>query len=96
MSKEESILSAIYNGKVSVWDSAIPKTVEYNKDVNESLKKYEQVRSLLDDSGKELFEEFLSDNAVVCGYFEEERFNDGFILGSKLMLEIMEDKRFNN
>ncbi len=95
MSKEENILNAIYHGKISICEKSVTQTDEYKNIVKQSTEQYELLKSLLDEKGENALESFLNTKALVGGYFEEQRFNDGFVLGAKLMMEILKDRSFS-
>ncbi len=92
--KKDSILNSIYYGRVKLWESSVPKTKEYTEDLKKSMECHDKLLALLDDNGWKAFNEYLEANAKATSYFEEEKFKDGFILGARLMIEILGDERF--
>lgn len=95
MLDKSSIFYALYYGAISPWEnSRLPLTKEYKQLTNNACEKQEQLLALLNDEGKQLFDDFLKDNSLIGGHFEEEKFKEGFILGSRLMIETLLDKQF--
>lgn len=91
---KESILESIYYGGVSPWERNVVQTPEYKEEAKKSCDLHNEVRLLLGEKGKQLFDDFLDQNCKLTSYFEEEKFKDGFILGVRLMIETFTDKRF--
>lgn len=89
----DSIFHALYYGSVAPWEGRVDNP-SYKNQSKKSLSLYDQVRSLLNDDGKKLLDEFLDENSKLTCCFEEEKFKDGFILGTRLMIEILQDTRF--
>ena len=89
----DSIFHALYYGSVAPWEGRVDNPT-YKKQAQKSLSLHDQVRSLLNDEGKKLLDDFLDENSKLTCYFEEEKFKDGFILGTRLMIEILQDTRF--
>ncbi len=85
----------MYYGSVSPWESTQLST---NKEYNETLKRafalQEQLDAMLGVEGKKGLDDFLKANAKVGNFFEKEKFTDGFILGARLMIEVLTDTRF--
>lgn len=95
MSKE-SIFEVLYYGGVSPWEnSRLPLSKEYTTKIQKANELQEQIVNLLNPEEKKLFDEFLSANSMVGSCFEQEKFIDGFILGTRLMIETLNDTRFS-
>ncbi len=96
MLDKHSIFYALYFGDVSPWEeSKLPGTQKYRKLTEKAAKMQDEISAQLNDSGKQLFEDFLRLDGEIRGYFTEEKFKDGFILGSRLMIETLTDDSFN-
>lgn len=90
----DNIFQAIYYGGITPWEGKVAQTKEYREQAQRSCNLHDEVRSLLSDEGKKLFDDFLNENSKLTTCFEEEKFTDGFILGARLMIETLQDKRF--
>ncbi len=90
----DSIFQAIYYGGITPWEGRVAQTKEYREQAQRSCELHDEVCSLLSDEGKKLFDDFLNENSKLTTCFEEEKFADGFILGARLMMETLQDRRF--
>lgn len=89
------MLKALYNGEVAPWEkSQLPQSEEYNATVKSMLELQDKINKFLSDNDKETFENFMKSYASVTAFFEEEKFKDGFILGTRLMIEVFQDNSF--
>ena len=96
MLKENSIFYALYYGGVAPWEnSELHLSKEYKATLDKANELQEKVSTLLNDEGKQFFEDFLKIDGKIGGYFEEEKFKEGFILGTRLMMEVLQDNRFS-
>ncbi|MFI3214038.1 MAG: hypothetical protein R3Y24_11955 [Eubacteriales bacterium] len=93
--EEGSIFKALYHGEVAPWSkSQLPKLEEYNAIAKKMVELQDEINAFMTDSEKEVFENFMQAYISVSAFFEEEKFKDGFILGTKLMIEVFQDKSF--
>ncbi len=92
---EKSMLYALYYGAVSPWDSnSVATHMEYNKAVNKMFEAEAKVVALLGEEGKLLYEELLESITEMDRIYAQAKFEDGFIIGSRLMIETFTDQRF--
>ncbi len=96
MLDKHSIFHALYFGGIRPWEeSKLPVSKEYQKLITTSSELQKQVNSLLGDEDKKLLDEFLLINAEICESFQQDKFKEGFVLGTKLMIETFNDIKFD-
>ncbi|MFI3214027.1 MAG: hypothetical protein R3Y24_11885 [Eubacteriales bacterium] len=96
MLEKHSIFYALYFGGVRPWEeSKLPLSKEYRKLTKTSCDMQEKILAQLGGEGKQLFEDYLKLNNEISGHFEVEKFKEGFILGTRLMVETFTDRRYD-
>ncbi len=94
---KNSIFYSLYYGAVTPWEErtlAINK--DYKKQALHTCNIQEKLLATLNEEEKELLETFLKENAKLTSYFEEEKFKEGFVLGTRLMIETFTDNRYDD
>lgn len=95
MLEQNSMFFAMYYGNVSPWEnSQLSLSKEYRLMLDTANDLQEKVNALLGDEGKHLFDEFLKADASIGNCFEQEKFKEGFMIGTRLMIETLTDTRF--
>ncbi|HJC23705.1 MAG TPA: hypothetical protein H9761_08385 [Candidatus Eisenbergiella merdavium] len=86
----ESILQQLYEGKISPAEQYRPRTEEHREAVERILKSRGEFARALKETDQALYEKFLRIMEEDDLSFETgEMFIDGFKLGARMMLEIM-------
>lgn len=93
MENDNYIIHELYYGKIAPWEKQNKSTTQKFQ-VEKVLELQEKFISSLDNSGKKQFNNFLDENNELNSNLEEESFKNGFILGAKLILEILQNKSF--
>ncbi|MBQ9901782.1 MAG: hypothetical protein IJM51_05285 [Clostridia bacterium] len=86
------IIEDLYYGRISPYEMSISATPEYQKlkalaDRNEDL-----LRESLSDEQKELLEKLIETVTDISSISERDMFINGFRLGIKLMIDVMQDE----
>ncbi len=90
----DSIFQALYYGDIFPVESRAPNTEEHSQLRKRALALHEEVRNLLGDEGKQTFDTFLNTNAEINSLTEESKFRLGFVLGARLMIEVLQDTSY--
>ncbi len=89
--QKEKLLSELYNGNLCPIAKKVVHGGEYQKFLNEVAEIEEQLNKLLDAQGKEKLQDFVTAHGKLSYINAEERFTQGFGMGAKLILEIMNE-----
>ena len=86
------IIEDLYFGRISPYEMNISATPEYQKlktlaDRNENL-----LRESLSDEQKELLDKLIESVTDISSISERDMFINGFRLGMKLMMDVMQDE----
>ena len=86
------IIEDLYYGRISPYEMSISATPEYQKlksiaDRNEDL-----LRESLSDEQKEMLEKLIETVTDISSISERDMFINGFRLGVKLMIDVMQDE----
>ena len=86
------IIEDLYYGRISPYEMSISTTPEYQKlkafaDRNEDL-----LRESLSDEQKELLENLIETVTDISSISERDMFINGFRIGIKLMIDVMQDE----
>ena len=84
-----SILDELYNGNVVPAERFVKKGGEYARLMNELTECSEKLSAILDDTGKEMWNKIMDTDRAMEFISEKESFIDGFCLGARIMLEIL-------
>ncbi len=90
-----SVLGELYNGNISPADKYIKRGSEYHKLNLELIEQIEKFTGMLSKEEKQKYEEIEEKIYSLNAIAEKERFEDGFCLGAKLILEIIGYKSKN-
>lgn len=90
-----NVLEQLYNGEVAPCDKAVRKGSELDK-IQTSLTKSEvKFYKTLSKSQKKLFERYKNCDIESITLIELEAFKEGFRLGARVMLEILDESHSN-
>lgn len=90
-----SVLEELFNGNINPTEKYIKKGSEYQKLHQELTDYIDELLPLLNGDEQAICEK-IADNASKLSYItEKERFIEGFCLGAKLVLEILQYKSSN-
>ena len=84
-----TILEELYNGNVVPWEKFAKRGGEYARLLNELAECSNKLSALLDDTSKELWNKIMDTDRAMEFISEKESFIDGFCLGARIMLEIL-------
>lgn len=90
-----SILKDLYYGNIEPSQRFIKKDSEYKKIQGEFVDCLEELNATLTEEQKRLRVQIEDKSLAMCCISEEERFIDGFCMGAKMMLEIINFKSSN-
>lgn len=84
-----SIIEDLWYGDIAPWEREIKRSSEY-ADVLERIVQIEaDLHARLNDEEKEILEKFVDCSNEMCCISEREMFVQGFLLGAKLIIEVM-------
>ncbi len=84
-----SVLEDLWYGNISPCERDIKRSSEYT-DALERIVQYEkELHARLNDEEKEILEKFVNCTNEMCCISEREMFVQGFMLGAKLIIEVM-------
>lgn len=84
-----SVLEDLWYGNIAPWEREIKRSSEYS-DVLERIVQHEkELHARLNDEEKEILEKFMNCTNEMCCISEREMFVQGFMLGAKLIIEVM-------
>lgn len=84
-----SIIEDLWYGNISPCERDIKRSSEYT-DALERIVQYEkELHARLNDEEKEILEKFVNCTNEMCCISEREMFVQGFMLGAKLIIEVM-------
>ena len=84
-----SVLEDLWYGNISPCERDVKRRSDY-ADVLERIVQYEkELHARLNDEEKEILEKFVNYTNEMCCISEREMFVQGFMLGAKLIIEVM-------
>lgn len=86
----ESILTALYHGQLNPEEQYSPKTREYRALQQEHLARYNDFLQQLPPGLDERFKTIIDDILTELPFEYQAMFTDGFRLGARLMLEVLQ------
>jgi len=89
------ILSELFYGNINPGDKQFRRNSEFGKTADIVGKAEERLRELLDDEGKSVLDKLMSGQMALDGITAREHFIDGFRLGARIALAIMDDSSEN-
>jgi len=84
-----SILDELYNGNIVPAERFVKKGGEYARLMGELAECTEKLSSTLDDTGKELWDRIMDTDHAMEFLTEKASFIDGFCLGVRIMVEVL-------
>jgi len=87
----EKILRQLFNNEFQILESSYPTDPGYLELRNQFGEKNDLLAGMLNDQGRELLEEIIDLRVQMDGSLNVDKFSDGFKLGARIMLEILED-----
>ena len=85
-----SVLSDLWYGNIEPQDRKIPRDKEYKQLLNKICKYEEQFRGIFSPEQQKDFEDYENATISVTAISEEASFVEGFRLGAKIMLEVLQ------
>lgn len=83
-------LEVLYYGNISPNERSIKRGSRADRIVKQICKNEESLTATLTEQQKEIFEEFKDCQSELSGIGEQEAFTTGFILATRIMVEVME------
>lgn len=84
-----TILEGIYNGKIIPSEQFVKEGGEYDRLMEQYSEQVKRLTELLDSEGRELLEEMQEAGMAMERISDKENFIEGFCLGARTMLEIL-------
>ena len=88
--QKERILSELYHGNINPVAKSVVQGSAYQKAMHQICSLEEKLMAQLDEEQQKLLQDFISAQGELNYISGEERFTDGFRMGSRMMLEIFE------
>ena len=83
-------LEDLYYGNISPWERDIKRGSRMDKLVQLICKNEDGLMSTLTEQQKETFERFKDCQSEICDLTARQAFTDGFILATRIIVEVME------
>lgn len=83
-------LEDLYYGNISPWERDIKRGSRMDKLVKLICKNEKSLMFTLTQQQKETFEEFKGCQSEICDITARQAFTDGFILATRIMVEVMD------
>jgi len=87
----EKILKQLYNNEIQLLETSYPTNPDYLELRDQFNEKNDVLMTMLNDQGRELLEEILVIRIQMDSSTDADTFSNGFKLGARIMLEILED-----
>lgn len=87
-----NILEDLYYGNICPCDRDVKRGSKTDRLQKLICRNEEELLSTLTDKQKETFEKYKDAQSELYNYFEREVFTQGFILATKIMIEVQNDK----
>jgi len=88
--QKEKILSELYQGNLNPVAKSVVQGSDYQKAMQKISALEEKLMEQLNDEQRKLLQEYISEQMKLNTISGEERFTDGFRMGAKMILEILE------
>jgi len=88
--KMSDILKQLYYGNISPWEKPFNRDSEYGKVIKTVSATEEKLVALLNETEKELFQQFSNAHGDLSRIAIADSFVDGFCLGMRIGIEVME------
>ena len=86
------IIEDLYYGRISPYELSISATPEYQKLKAQADRNEDSLRESLSDEQKELLDKLIETVTDISSISERDMFINGFRLGVKLMIDVMQDE----
>ncbi|MCL2545252.1 MAG: hypothetical protein FWE77_04965 [Clostridia bacterium] len=86
----EKILRQLYDGEVRPLEGSYPTDPDYLELRKQFNEKNDLLVNMLNEQGRKLLEEIIDIRIQMDGSTDADKFSDGFKLGARIMLEILE------
>ena len=86
------IIEDLYYGRISPYEMSISATTEYQKLKAQADRNEDSLRESLSDEQKELLDKLIETVTDISSISERDMFINGFRLGVKLMIDVMQDE----
>ena len=87
----EKVLRQLYDGEIRPVEGSYPTDPGYLELRNQLGEKNDLLAGMLNDQDRKLLEEIIDLRVRMDGSLNVDKFSDGFKLGARIMLEILED-----
>jgi len=87
----EKILRQLYNNELQILEPSYPTDPVYLELRNQLDEKNNLLAGTLNAKGRKLLQEMIDLRVQMDGSLDADKFSDGFKLGARIMLEILED-----
>lgn len=84
-----SIIEDLWYGNISPCERDIKRSSEYTDVLKRIVQHEKELHARLNDEEKEILERFVNYTNEMCCISEREMFVQGFMLGAKLIIEVM-------
>ena len=88
--QKEKILRALYRGNLIPAEKSVVPGSEFHKHQHQLVELEKEIETILGEQEKERFYAYLTEQNNLLYSIGEERFIDGFRMGAKFILEIVE------
>lgn len=95
MLERNSILYKIYNGESNIGELKPVKSTEQSPEKKKFDVLYELLLEQLPTEQQKLLDELLIQKVIVDCFYEEDKFRQGFVFGTRLMLETLQDDTYD-
>jgi len=89
----QKLLKDLYYGKVQPLSEPLENIEDYQKNGNILIQHEEELKATLSESQKKLYEKVSEKQSELNAISSEQKFIQGFKLGAKLAIEIMNDDK---
>ena len=84
-----SIIEDLWYGNISPCERDIKRSIDYADALDRIVQLETELHARLNDEEKEILEKFVNCTNEMCCISEREMFAQGFMLGAKLIIEVM-------
>ena len=84
-----SVLEDLWYGNIAPWEREIKRSGEYSDALERIVQLETELHARLNDEEKEILERFVNCTNEMCCISEREMFVQGFMLGAKLIIEVI-------
>ena len=86
-----TILKRLFDGEIRPLEGSYPTDPDYLELRGQFDGKNDLLLNMLNDHGRKLLEEIIDLRILMDGFMNGDNFSNGFKLGARIMLEILED-----